>query len=133
MSAEEVGTCYSDLQKFKKSSAPDTVLECWKGSAADPAPRLQEIAAQFVVAPDLAAVETARAQLRNELLQSNRDVVALGDEEEGIDQADQDEECDDQEGDEGEAADQDEKKRPRGNGAGPLWSAMQQFIKTDSL
>ena len=28
-----------------------------------------------MVAPDLAAVETARAQLRNELLQSNRDVV----------------------------------------------------------
>ena len=49
MSAEEVGTCYSDLQKFKKSSAPDTVLECWKGSAADPAPRLQEIAVRFCI------------------------------------------------------------------------------------
>ncbi|CAE7831600.1 unnamed protein product [Symbiodinium sp. CCMP2592] len=133
MAAEAGDTSYSELQKFKKSSEPGSVLECWKGLAADLAPRLQEIA-QFVIAPDLAAVESAQAQLRNELLQSNRDVVALGDEENGNDQADQGEECDDQEEDEGEpAAECDKKKRPRSNGAGPLWSAMQHFIKTDSL
>ncbi|CAE7458451.1 unnamed protein product [Symbiodinium sp. CCMP2592] len=84
MAAEAGDTSYSELQKFKKSSEPGSVLECWKGLAADLAPRLQEIArrlciicvrAQFVIAPDLAAVESAQAQLRNELLQSNRDVV----------------------------------------------------------
>ncbi|CAE7238087.1 unnamed protein product [Symbiodinium sp. KB8] len=57
-------TYYGDLVRFKKSTEPERVIALWGG-----------VTDQFVVAADLATVDSAAAPQRNELLQKNRDVV----------------------------------------------------------
>ncbi|CAE7245423.1 unnamed protein product [Symbiodinium sp. CCMP2592] len=62
--ASSPSTYYGDLVRFKKSQEPVRVVAL-----------LGDVTEQFIVAPDLAAVEGAAAPQRNELLQKNSAVV----------------------------------------------------------
>ena len=86
-------TYYADLVRFKKSTEPERVVALWSGVTVALVSCLQRICRciimsenisllffaetqdQFIVAADLAAVETAAAPQRNELLQKNHAVV----------------------------------------------------------